>query len=45
MRGLEVAMDTLVLLPMMFFAHAFDITIIGMLYMIWRELRAMRIGR
>ncbi len=38
-------MDTLFVFPFMLFAHAFDITIIAMLYMIWKELRAIRTAR
>lgn len=38
-------MDGFAMLPVMFLAHAFDITIIAMLYLIWRELRAIRTER
>lgn len=38
-------MEFLAMLPMVLFAHAFDITIIGLLYAIWRELRAIRTSR
>jgi hypothetical protein len=46
MADLEVPMgDVLTGLFMTLFAYGFDITQVALLYFIWRELRAIRIGR